>query len=435
MEEQADVVVVGAGMAGLAAARRLEGAGRSAVVLESEPVPGGRVRSETWEGATIELGAEFVNRHYRRFLPIVEEAGRAGELEPIESAFRTRVHADGRWHNFDYQQPASWMTLPVMSLRDRLSVARFGARHLARTRGARFDDYAAAPALDTGTLGDSAGPGAVRYLLLPIYQTLFGDDADRVTCAFVAAGLRFRAQPLMLRSGLGGVATALADRLDVRCGVRVERVATRSGHVAVSGSTDGGERFELQARACVVAVPGSRALELIEAPTGAQADLLGGVRYSSYELAYVRTRERFAPRDRRGREVYLDFLPPGEHAASRLMFVSYGFQDNAPDGGVLLVGAASAAETCPMDDAAFADWVAEQLGNLHPELVDQITAVRPRRWKDGMPVFEPGRAQELNERRHELQRGPVAFAGDYLYAPMVEGAVRSGEAAAAAIAG
>ena len=432
---EVDVVVVGAGMAGLAAARRLEQAGRKAVVLEREPVPGGRVRSETWEGATIELGAEFVNEHYKRFLPIVEEAGLRDRLEPLESAFRTRVYRDGRWHDFDYQRPTSWLRLQALSRRDRLSVLRFGTRMVARSRGACIGDVAAAPALDGGTLAAAASPGAVRYLLLPIYQTLFGDQADRVSAAFVGAGVRHRAQPRTLRDGLGSVTAALAGRFDVRCGVRVEQVGTGTGHVSVTGRAANGDRVELRARACIVAVPGTQPLALLESPTAAQTDLLGSVTYSSYDLAYVRTRERFDPRDPRGREVYLDFVPPGEHGQSDVLFVLYGFNSAADQGGVLLVGAAPGTGARDMSDDAFAGWVAEHLPKLHPELEGQVTAVRPRRWRDGLPVFPPGRARELSERRHELQRGPIAFAGDYLYAPMVEGAVASGEDAAAAIAG
>ncbi|MEU4658131.1 FAD-dependent oxidoreductase, partial [Streptomyces sp. NPDC023723] len=47
---QADVVVVGAGVAGLAAAHRLTSQGVSTVVLEAAPVPGGRMATEKVDG-------------------------------------------------------------------------------------------------------------------------------------------------------------------------------------------------------------------------------------------------------------------------------------------------------------------------------------------------------------------------------------------------
>ncbi|MFF5424363.1 MULTISPECIES: NAD(P)/FAD-dependent oxidoreductase [unclassified Streptomyces] len=48
--EEVDVVVVGAGIAGLAAARRLTGAGLTVAVLEAEPRAGGRLATDTVDG-------------------------------------------------------------------------------------------------------------------------------------------------------------------------------------------------------------------------------------------------------------------------------------------------------------------------------------------------------------------------------------------------
>ena len=62
-DEKFDVVVIGAGVAGLIAAHRLANAGRRVVVLEGRDRVGGRVCSETakhWP-MPIELGAEFIH--------------------------------------------------------------------------------------------------------------------------------------------------------------------------------------------------------------------------------------------------------------------------------------------------------------------------------------------------------------------------------------
>lgn len=57
-----DVIIVGAGIAGLAAARKLQENGVSnLLVLEAQDYIGGRVKSETFYGARVELGAEFVH--------------------------------------------------------------------------------------------------------------------------------------------------------------------------------------------------------------------------------------------------------------------------------------------------------------------------------------------------------------------------------------
>ncbi len=59
----ADVVVIGAGAAGLAAARRLARSGRRVVLLEARDRTGGRAFSRPIEGSPVraELGAEFIH--------------------------------------------------------------------------------------------------------------------------------------------------------------------------------------------------------------------------------------------------------------------------------------------------------------------------------------------------------------------------------------
>lgn len=70
------VLVLGAGMAGISAARALADQGYSVTVLEARDVAGGRIRTDTSFGVPVDLGASFI--HGTRGNPLVALANRYG---------------------------------------------------------------------------------------------------------------------------------------------------------------------------------------------------------------------------------------------------------------------------------------------------------------------------------------------------------------------
>ena len=79
-----DVIVLGAGVAGLAVARTLAEAGKNVLLLEARDRVGGRVWSVPVDGSELpaELGAEFVHGLPPELLRLIEESKlRAYELD------------------------------------------------------------------------------------------------------------------------------------------------------------------------------------------------------------------------------------------------------------------------------------------------------------------------------------------------------------------
>jgi monoamine oxidase len=94
MSEDVDVIVVGAGVAGLAAATTLRAAGRRVAVLEAAPRIGGRAWTLALPGHAFDAGASWLHDADRNPLtPLAEQAG----LPQTDTAnTRTRLLFDGR---------------------------------------------------------------------------------------------------------------------------------------------------------------------------------------------------------------------------------------------------------------------------------------------------------------------------------------------------
>src|SRR5438874_1647352 len=75
MEHEADVCIVGAGYAGLTAARRLTGAGRNVVVLEARDRVGGRVWTQEYDGFRLDFGGTFLGPNQDAVRKLVGEFG------------------------------------------------------------------------------------------------------------------------------------------------------------------------------------------------------------------------------------------------------------------------------------------------------------------------------------------------------------------------
>ncbi|HYH81467.1 MAG TPA: FAD-dependent oxidoreductase [Longimicrobium sp.] len=99
-QREADVCVVGAGFAGLAAARYLRGQGRSVVVLEARDRVGGRVWDKTLrDGSQVSVGGTWLGRDQSRMFDLVGKVGLGVYPQYDEGGVVLRL--DGRNSRFE----------------------------------------------------------------------------------------------------------------------------------------------------------------------------------------------------------------------------------------------------------------------------------------------------------------------------------------------
>jgi monoamine oxidase len=105
------VIVIGAGMAGLTAARALSERGVGVTVIEARERVGGRVFSQAIGGVVIELGAEFVHGRPPELWALIDESG----VATVErDGTMLRAHVDGAIDEDDPRQDTMFETIEAL---------------------------------------------------------------------------------------------------------------------------------------------------------------------------------------------------------------------------------------------------------------------------------------------------------------------------------
>ena len=227
-----DILIIGAGAAGLAAARDLSGAGKSVALLEARQRIGGRIWTlhEPDLPLPIELGAEFIHGEAHETFAIVEAA----------ALLAYQLRADRWWSAGKQWRPidGAWRML--------YKILR---RMPARGRDVSFAEF----------LRQQKGLSPrTRRLALSFVEGYYAAHADRVSAAWLRASENEEEELPQFRiaNGYDALLEWLRagidpSRSDVRLGTEVTEVEWRRGQVEVR--TRRGEAF--RARAAVVTIP------------------------------------------------------------------------------------------------------------------------------------------------------------------------------------
>jgi monoamine oxidase len=232
------VVVVGAGMAGLAAARALADAGSEVRVLEARPTLGGRIRtSRAWPDMPMDLGASWIHGvDGNPLTALADAAGAPRILTSYDSGIA--LDAAGRELALD------------------TALARAGrlldAARAAAEDGAHDVSLAAAVAASPDWLvADARERRLLRHFVNSTIEQEYGGDWTETSARYFDEDAAFGGDDALFPQGYDRLVSHLAQGLDVRTGTAVRALAPARGGVRVT-LADGGT---LDADHAIVSVP------------------------------------------------------------------------------------------------------------------------------------------------------------------------------------
>jgi oxygen-dependent protoporphyrinogen oxidase len=428
---QPHIVVVGAGMAGLSAARELQRAGANVTVLEQAAEPGGRVQTHSIDGFEIDIGAQFIAGFYDRTLRLIRELDLQGELIHIPSSWA--IMRAGR------PQPV-WPDLRLaltglLSLRAKLRLLRSVGPMSRYWRSLDVHDFAQAWRVDVRSIAEYAktqlSDEVLEYLIEPALAGLFYWEADRTSQAMLflllkhGIGMRI----YTLRHGLGQLVRALAANATVQTNCCVLAVRpTADGRYALE-VRDPDRQTQLLADGVVCAVPATTVGRIVQGLTAVQLAFFASITYSATWGAAIGVSRRFPS------TYYSLFLPQRDGAALGAVTIqSVKNPAQLPDGcdliGIYASGTASR-RLLRQPNPSPGELLGTDLRRLGYAFEEHTLVSHIFAWPEALPEFDVGHLQRLHRFAvDQIETGRLVFAGDYLGGPLIEGAITSGQAAA-----
>lgn len=418
----ADVLVIGAGLAGLRCAGLLAEAGVKTLVLEAGDGVGGRVRTDELDGFLLDRGFQVLPTAY-------PEAGEALDydrlvLKPFYPG--ALVWADGRFHLaadpsrrlLDAMRHAR---APIGTIGDKLRLLRL----TGAVNAPDDDDLWGWPDIPTADALAQAGigPQMIDRFLRPFLGGVFADlDLQTSARMFAFVWRMFAAGPTAVpEHGMGAIARQLAGRLahgTVVLDTPVQAVAAhdpRAGSAApVHATLRSGD--VLAARAIVVATDELAAARLLDATTAPR-------RGRALTCLYFD-----APEPPIALPVLaLDGMRQGP--VTNLAVMSAVSSAYAPPGRALV--SATVIGLPAADDASLELSARAQLREWFGAAVDDWRHLRTYRIAEALPDQAPGRL--VPPHRPPIVGGGLFVAGDHRANGSIDGALVSGRMAAQAV--
>ena len=432
----ADVIVIGGGIAGLGAAIRLKDRGFDPLVLEAESRVGGRMTTDRVNGFVIDRGVTLFGNGFRSMRALVKRLELSSLTCPgsfsvgIQDEAGVRGYRAGRFQDLLFDRG--------VSPRARRAGVRFGFDLFRNFRALAHGNSFLSNSLDGENCQEYfrriGGEELFERIFWPGLNGPMGgavEKSSRVILMQVIWNLLVRGQ-WNLTVGVDRIPEAAAGQLQVLKGTRVLQVERSSAGVEVETQVEG-KRGSFRARAAIFAAPGQLVPALCEGLPAEVREVLARTQYSKIANAAVAL--SVPPKTPYAGYAFTPDVSPGAEIEMEHLRAPNRCPGGTGMAGVFLWNTAG---NCRLeaDDGLLKQQASEIVERTFPECRGKVLFVHLVRWNAGIAQFPPGRLREMTALRKRLAEWnePFDLCGDYLDGLSSEGALRTGEEAGERVA-
>lgn len=433
-----DVLVLGGGVSGLAAAYLLKRQGMQVLVVEKEAEIGGRTQTLAFDGFSTDAAAQFLTNFFKRTLSLVESLGISNHLIPVTAP--NGIITGNQIHGL---RPVPLLVGDLLPWPSKLRLLGVMLEVWYYSRLLDFDDIVKSAPLDTESVLDLVhrrlDTATLNRFLAPLLRGFWYWQASSTTRAMLYDYLRHFTNPRLftLAGGMGELPSALAAHLDIiyeAPAVRSRYDSASQSWQTLAGDGESGRVIESKAVLCTLPAPHVNAI-FATLPASIKA-FFAQIGYTTNIITHLGLDRRF---DLAGYYQFF-YLPAEVKDVAAVTIRSNKVPSQTPPGkDVISVFPSSefSREVAPKSDEAIVEMIVAQLGSLYPfsalPLAEAVVAARVVREQQALPRFEVGSIQRLRDFETDLVKDlppGLFFAGDFIGGPSVEQAIASAERAA-----
>lgn len=216
-----DVIVIGAGIAGLAAARRLQDLGYAVVVLEATSAVGGRIRTDWSLGAPFEVGAGWIHRPEGNPVSKIADAIDAPTYVTSDESYQV------------YAQDGAAVSRSTINSKYR------DLMRLYKRIDDTFDNDQPLSEAIRRVSKDSLRDPVLRWMMSAYTEFSTGGPIEKLSAYYFDEDDDYDGADVILTKGYDQIPKSLADGLDVRFDTVVEAIEYEEGDGAAVYTSKG----------------------------------------------------------------------------------------------------------------------------------------------------------------------------------------------------